>query len=526
MTDLIQQTPGLYFQVQSNKAEVDLLRTDVTAFVGPTARGPVAEMLLVDGWRHYQSLFGAETTNYDSAYSIRGFFNNGGQLAYVYRVLATPFASASLIWQVGELDNNQQWSLASPAGAGFEYAQYEIQASSPGRWANAMQIDIGYQYRGENDEPVVHFAVRPNTETEELLLNISPALIIEQVNQRSRYIQLAPVPGQKAMAASHSGPLFLNWHGLQLNTVNEIAPVKQDYDQAIDVVMENPEVGLLVMPDLYQLNHHQEIDSLMIKAIALADTKLDRQVLISTPAKMQTTSELSQWLINKQSQLSGISARSVAVYHPWIRVDDPLGTISKPFRVLAPTGHIAGLISQLDRRRGAHHSPANAILNDLIDVESFYNLSAQGILIQNGLNLIRCKTSRGLEVWGARTLANRLSPYGSVYIAHRRLLHLIVRACRRVAQPLVFDNNGPLLWLALVRAITTVLLQAFRAGALKGEVPEHAFRVQCDEENNPPEVVDLAQVICDIQLAPAVPMEFINLRISLSNDAKLEVVEA
>jgi phage tail sheath protein FI len=95
-----------------------------------------------------------------------------------------------------------------------------------------------------------------------------------------------------------------------------------------------------------------------------------------------------------------------------------------------------------------------------------------------------------------------------------------------VAQPLVFEINGPELWLTIVRAITTVLLEAWRAGALKGNRPEEAFRVQCDEKTTPPEAEEAGQVFCEIAIAPAVPMEFILLRIALSTDGVLEVFES
>ena len=111
------------------------------------------------------------------------------------------------------------------------------------------------------------------------------------------------------------------------------------------------------------------------------------------------------------------------------------------------------------------------------------------------------------------------------FVAHRRLLHLLVRAIRQVADPLVFEVNGPELRLTLVRAVTAVLLQSFQAGALQGSLPDQAFRVQCDEANNPSDQ-DPALLICEIAFAPAVPMEFIRLRLVLGQDARLEVVEA
>jgi phage tail sheath protein FI len=71
-----------------------------------------------------------------------------------------------------------------------------------------------------------------------------------------------------------------------------------------------------------------------------------------------------------------------------------------------------------------------------------------------------------------------------------------------------------------------VLLEAYRAGALKGERPEEAFRVRCDENTNPPEEQDLGRVLCEIEVAPAVLMEFITLRIAVSAEGRLEVIES
>ena len=78
-------------------------------------------------------------------------------------------------------------------------------------------------------------------------------------------------------------------------------------------------------------------------------------------------------------------------------------------------------------------------------------------------------------------------------------------------------------WLALTRAITTVLLQAFRAGALAGTTPQQAFTVQCDATTNPPAQQDVGECVCLISFAPAVPMEFITLRVAVGADGSIEV---
>ncbi len=49
-----------------------------------------------------------------------------------------------------------------------------------------------------------------------------------------------------------------------------------------------------------------------------------------------------------------------------------------------------------------------------------------------------------------------------------------------------------------------------------GRTPEEAFFVKCDEETNPPEVIDAGQVVTVIGMAPVKPAEFIVFRLSQS----------
>jgi phage tail sheath protein FI len=68
-----------------------------------------------------------------------------------------------------------------------------------------------------------------------------------------------------------------------------------------------------------------------------------------------------------------------------------------------------------------------------------------------------------------------------------------------------------------------VLLRFWREGAFKGGRPDEAFKVVCDDSNNPPEEQDNGRLWCEVHVAPAVPMEFITLRIALGEEGRLEV---
>ncbi len=80
-------------------------------------------------------------------------------------------------------------------------------------------------------------------------------------------------------------------------------------------------------------------------------------------------------------------------------------------------------------------------MTDAVDVVAPLSEAFQGLVVGAGVNLVRERTGGGLELWGARTL----DPGDGRYVAHRRLVHRLVRAIRRVAEPLVFDSNDELL---------------------------------------------------------------------------------
>jgi hypothetical protein len=64
-----------------------------------------------------------------------------------------------------------------------------------------------------------------------------------------------------------------------------------------------------------------------------------------------------------------------------------------------------------------------------------------------------------------------------------------------------------------VREVTAYLNDLFRQGAFTGRVAEEAYYVRCDAALNPQEVRDAGMVVAEIGLAPAVPSEFIIIRI-------------
>jgi phage tail sheath protein FI len=195
-----------------------------------------------------------------------------------------------------------------------------------------------------------------------------------------------------------------------------------------------------------------------------------------------------------------------AYYFPWIQVYDPeRGNVFVP-----PSGHVAGVYSRVDNERGVHKAPANEIVRGALGLRYSISKGEQDILNPKGINCIRMMQGGGIRIWGARTLSSDPSWR---YINVRRLFIMVETSIERATQWVVFEPNDSKLWKRVTRTITSFLTLVWRNGALMGENPEKAFYVKCDEETNPPEVIDVGQLIVEIGLAPVKPAEFVIFRI-------------
>ena len=97
--------PGLTYQFVRPQAQVSPLRTDVAGFFGRTERGPVGTAVRVAGWREYTNVFGSLVPNVMTPYGVRGYFDNGAQVAYIVRVLGNGSLPALGTWCAGQFIN-------------------------------------------------------------------------------------------------------------------------------------------------------------------------------------------------------------------------------------------------------------------------------------------------------------------------------------------------------------------------------------------------------------------------------------
>ena len=486
--------PGVSLTFERAASDNEPLRTDVAVFIGRTRRGPVDRPVRVESWNDVVGAFGPPDGTSATPYALRGFFENEGRAAWVLRV-SGPAGTASALWTDGFL----------------------VVAASPGAWANGGRVTVRYRASSVAGPPTITVRVLVPGEPAETFAGMAPDEVVDRLTA-SRLIRLIPVdPERPASPIPPDAPISMSWD-LTLSGGTDSPPGRDEYASAVAAQAELPEPALVALPDLGTDLTGSDHTDLVLNLLGAVAPLLDRLVLLDVPPNLSTVDQVADWAGALADFGDEALLAAAAVYHPPLRAPSLEGA---GLRTVPASGHVAGLIARLDGERGPHHTPANATLLDAVDLAVEYPEPQLLRLFDANVDLVRCMRGRGLVVWGARTLSG--DPRRR-YVAHRRLLHLLVRAIRRAAAPLVFEVNSPELRLSLVRAITSVLLEAFRTGALAGTRPEDAFRVVCDDSNNPPEQ-DPGQVVCEIQVAPAVPMEFIRLRLVLGQDRGLEVIE-
>jgi uncharacterized protein len=506
------KTPGLTFEAVHPAPPVAPLRSDIAAFVGPTRRGPIGVPVRVEGWREYRRIFGGLARDFDTPHAVCGYFQNGGEVAWIVRVAAPGARVSRALWDTQELG-----AIAAD--------ELEVSAGSPGAWSNGGRVTFTYRGRTTSGRATVDVEIRTSDEREDLralpagdlqaALSAATPLIRLDVRRPRSPRQAGRAQAREVVTLDQAG--------------ESRAPGSAAYLAGLAALGDVPEAALVAFPNLHEDLAASAASEVLRAAAEQAELLRDRLVLVDLPPHPEQrrwqVDEILGWveqtLGRGDDDRTGRVAywRAAALYHPRVRVSDPLGGTARPVRAVAPSGHVAGTISQLDRERGAHSTPANAPFVGVVDLEEEYENDEHALLNEAGVDLLRCVPSLGFSVWGGRTLDRR-----DRFVAHQRLLHRLVRAIRRVAEPLAFETNGPPLWFAFVRAITAVLLEAWRAGALAGARPEEAFDVTCDESTNPPEEREQGRCVCSVQFAPAVPMEFILIRVALSRDGSLEVL--
>ncbi|HWL41325.1 MAG TPA: phage tail sheath subtilisin-like domain-containing protein [Ilumatobacter sp.] len=511
-------TPGVYVEeVPSSSATLSAGATAVAAFVGFTAKAPTDDPndpdglkpRLVTNWTQFENLYGGFVPGAMLAHSVYGFFNNGGSLAYIVRVPHTVPATES-----GQLALTSGDRALGPA---VEFTTTEPNADVTVTVLAEPPADDA----GDDAVPTYEVIVsEPHSEPEHFsgvtlgsigtALGTSTKVKVEtkiDVDQLAADLQTLPTG---AFAIEPAAPTPVSVPGRAF-TGSESART------GINGLTIADDVTMVMVPDLITAATKDDgtVDLGLWKSVQLAlinhcEGQANRMAILDAPPGM-SPQQIKEW----RSDTAMYDSQFAALYYPWVKVANPIGTNGDSEILVPPSGHLAGIWSRTDESRGVWKAPANEVVRGALDVETNITKAEQGLLNPIGINCIRPFGTQGIRVWGARTLSSNTD---WTYINVRRLFNMVETSIMNGTQYAVFEPNDVKLWEGLKRTVSSFLRGLWRDGALFGATAEQAFYVKCDAETNPPDSIDQGKVVVEVGIAPVKPAEFVIFRIAQIKD--------
>jgi hypothetical protein len=199
-----------------------------------------------------------------------------------------------------------------------------------------------------------------------------------------------------------------------------------------------------------------------------------------------------------------------ALYWPWVKLRDNYNRVD----IWAPpAGSIMATIARSDQLSAPWYAPAGVtrgVVPSITDVFSRPTLEERDLMYgyRNAINpIVQFVDFQGFVVWGQKTLQRRPTALDRVNV--RRLMFVIEKRIRSASRQLLFDPHDEVLRQKFVR-IATAILQEIQVGRGVSD-----FRVKCDEELNPPDVIDRNEMRARVGVQPIRAAEFIFIEFSI-----------
>lgn len=227
--------PGVYVQeVPGGVRPLQIASTSTAAFVGLAQMGPDDAVLQVTSWTEFQTNYGTFITDGYLAHSVFQYFNNGGQLCYIVRVVRSDAQAASVTVQ----------NRASTPVDGLT-----ISANSKGAWGNYLYLQIqngtldpGNEFcisvRRQDDPGVIP----PNWQSItplEVWDNLSPDptasnYVVTVLQAQSNLIEAVTPAANTSLQ-----------HGVHLGGFNPTVPLQNDLSFSINLDGDGPQIVTL-----------------------------------------------------------------------------------------------------------------------------------------------------------------------------------------------------------------------------------------------------------------------------------------
>ena len=496
--------PGVYIEeLPSGVRTITGVATSIAAFIGWAPQGPTDHAQLVLSWPDYSRQFGGLDSRSYLGYAVYDFFVNGGQQAYIIRLVDTTSANKA--------------APATLTLTGTGGSSLVVNAQSPGIWGNNYGIII------KNPTMPGRFRLQ----VADITVPATPVIVesyenLSMSNTDSRYIQTV-INGQSSVitvTATGANPPADNTAtapppgltgGLDGDVLSP-GSTTGAFENALSATGAG--YNFLERVDLFNLLCIPgEGDPTTLSAIEQFCHD-HRAMLIIDSESGDTFSSLQTAGGPNASLTAGDNAANAAFYFPWINAPDPQQ--SNAIRPFPPCGFVAGIYARIDASRGVWKAPAGteASLSAVSGAAIQLTDQENGFLNPVAVNCIRNFNVYGTVIWGARTCQGN-DQLGSQwkYVPVRRMALFIEESLFRALKWVVFEPNDDPLWAEIRLNVGAFMQNLFRQGAFQGQTPADAYFVKCDKETTTQNDINLGIVNIVVGFAPLKPAEFVIIQI-------------
>lgn len=384
---------------------------------GQAERGSVTSAVLIRGLADFISKFG-NRVSYSHLYdNIATFFEEGGAVAYVTRVVGPGATTGSLVL-------NDRQTPAEPT--------LTINAASPGAWSANLDIVVSdttgstTQIRVVLDDATVE--TFSGTTVEQLVAAMADSQYVTVTNLGSDGV----APANKPATGTFT---------LSAGTDDRSNITATHYTAGLARFELSLGDGAVAIPGVGESVH----------SALIAHAAANRRIALLSEGENASVSTLKTTAAALNSEFAGLFA-------PWVQISTPTGT-----RFTSPEGYVAAVRNRAHSEAGPWRAPAGqiAVARSVIGLKADYNRATGDELDTAKVSAIR-NINNSVRLYGWRSLSNDTDNY-ALLIGRDVLNRIVVESERRLEQ-FVFqtiDGKGQLL--SEISGTITGILEPMRA---------------------------------------------------------------
>lgn len=470
--------PDVYVNREPNSQKVDTPMTGTIAgFIGIAERGEVGVVQEVNSWTDYVAKFAKGMVspfyiNSALAYSVYGYFQNGGGKCYVIRTAHSTATKASLL--VGE------------ALTGVTFT-----AKDEGVWANKLFITSAANAKNaSNFDITIASTISGSSVVVETFTDLSNTVTSE------KYFKSVINNGSKFVTVS-TGTLAIKVSTALAGGVDGISDiVDADYVDSIALFNSYKDLSMLAIPG-------QSASAVVLALLNYSKTK--RVTVFPDLSPTVTASEVATM---RNDTLKG----NAFIYYPTVaKVTDPLSPVGE-LKEIPTSGHTMGVVARMVKEFGIGQSPAgvDAVVKGFVQIADV-DEDDLPTLYDVEVNPIVNDPEYGIVLWGDKSISeDSRMRRGSNLLLANFLESYIEKETRYV----VFKTIDELLMEKVTIQVDGILGDLWKRGNLQGTTAKEAFYTKCDTEINTKETIAEGKFICQIAYLPNESADFVIFNVS------------